>query len=66
MTIPLPIRLALHEHLVGFTLADIDNLFQAEGFAPGQPGVEVSGQRRNRVEEYYAPVNWPSSVDTGR
>ncbi len=53
------IRLAVREALVGWTLAQIDDLFQAEGFSADrsyQPG--LSGERRNFVEQFYVRIDW--------
>lgn len=51
---------------MGWVLGAIDDLFQGEGFLPGTSTTEVSGQRRARVEQYYAPVNRDSPAHTAR
>jgi len=58
-------RLAFREHLVGWTLRTISDLFDAADI----PRMEVaenqlpSGQRRSLVEQYYAGVDWSSPQD---
>lgn len=47
------------EHLVGWTLRTIDDLFMNHGFISGTlpPDRLPGGQRRNLVEEYYAAID---------
>ncbi len=58
-------RIAFREHLVGWMLGTITDLFDAADVARNELAqVNLSGQRRTLVEEYYASVDWssPSSV----
>ena len=57
-------RLAFREHLVGWTLRTISDLFDAADIARGSPEGLISGARRSLVEEYYAGVDWSSATDT--
>jgi len=66
MQISSRIRIAFREELVGWYLGAIDDLFQGEGFHPGSLTVEVSGERRSRVEQYYSEVDWSSPTDAAR
>ena len=47
------------EHLVGWTLRTIDDLFMSHGFISEDVPIDrlPGGQRRNRVEEYYAAID---------
>jgi len=56
-------RQAFREHLVGWTLRSISDLFDAADIAPVQSGTSLSGARRGLVEEYYAGVDWASPRD---
>jgi hypothetical protein len=55
-------RQVFREHLVGWTLATIRDLFDCEDILCGTlpPELIISGQRRILVEEYYAGVDWSS------
>lgn len=61
-------RLAFREHLVGWTLRTISDLFDAADV----PYVEIprdqlpSGERRSLVECYYAGVDWTSPRDVNK
>jgi len=61
-------RLAFREHLVGWTLRQISDLFDAAGV----PYTDVpddqlpSGMRRSLVECYYAGIDWTSARDVQR
>ncbi|MEX2223222.1 MAG: abortive infection family protein [Candidatus Rokuibacteriota bacterium] len=57
-------RLAFREHLVGWTLRTISDLFYATDIDRGSPETLPSGARRALVEEYYAGVDWSSGADT--
>jgi hypothetical protein len=57
-------RLAFREHLVGWTLRTISDLFDAADVARGSPEGVIGGARRALVEEYYASVDWSSAPDT--
>jgi hypothetical protein len=59
-------RRAFREHLVGWPLRAIQDLFENEGLQPGQGSPAVTGQRRSLVERYYATVNWTSPQEVGR
>ena len=56
------VRSAVREWLVGYTLAQIDRLFEDEGFVahdlpPGQ-AERIRGERRYRAEEFLSGINW--------
>jgi hypothetical protein len=53
-------RRAFREHLVGWPLRAIEDLFENEGIQPGSGSSAVTGQRRSLVERYYASVDWAS------
>jgi abortive infection Abi-like protein len=57
-------RLAFREHLVGWTLRTISDLFDAADIARGSPEGLTTGSRRALVEEYYAGVDWSAEADT--
>lgn len=61
-------RNAFREHLVGTFLGYIDDVFQGAGLERAEvpPARAPSGQRRNRVEEYYAGIDWSSPTAVGR
>lgn len=61
-------RRAFREWFVGTSLAYIDDQFSAVGIAPGEVPLESrpSGQRRARVEEHYAAIDWNRSADVHR
>lgn len=49
---------ALREQLVGWTLGQIDNVFERASLVPDEAATpNVSGQRRYRVEQFYAHLN---------
>ncbi len=58
-------RVGFREHLVGWTLRTIGDLFDAADI----PRVDIpeerlpAGERRSLVEQYYAGVDWSSSLD---
>lgn len=59
--------IALRERLVGFTLAEIDNLFASAELKPDDNATpNVNGQRRFRVEQYYAALNVNDPRDVKR
>ncbi|CCI04255.1 hypothetical protein [Microcystis aeruginosa] len=45
-------------------LRQIDDIFQMAGIQRGQPERVLSGERRSRVEEYYASIDWTDLIDT--
>src|SRR4051812_31304239 len=59
-------RNAFREHLVGWTLATIRDLFDCEDIVCGaiDSARPISGERRSLVEEYYASIDWSSVDDT--
>jgi hypothetical protein len=57
------LRLEFREFCVGLVLRQIDDIFQMADIQPGAPNRDVSGERRTRVEEYYASLNWTSLDD---
>lgn len=58
-------RTAFREHMVGYTLREISDLFESEGIVRSPMEPNLSGQRRSLVEQYYATVDWsnPSHVN---
>lgn len=56
-------RLAFREHLVGWTLGAISDLFDAADIPRGELTTNIGGQRRSLVEEYYAGVDWSAPCD---
>ena len=54
------LRLGFREICVSISLAQIDSIFYAAGFRPStvDSNLPISGQRRTRVEEYYAAIDW--------
>lgn len=60
------LRMAVREQLTSWYLGAIDDLFAGEGFQPGHTMVSVSGQRRTRVEEYYATIDWSDPAQVRR
>jgi hypothetical protein len=59
---------AFREWFVGTTLAYIDDQFSAVGIAPVDVPLEKlpGGQRRDRVEQHYAAVNWADRSQVAR
>lgn len=51
-------RIALRERLVGWTLAEITDLFEAEGLIPVPVKNELSGARRSLAAEYLESIDW--------
>lgn len=52
-------RTAFREHLVGWTLREIEILFSNEDFAPiAEAAANVVGARRSYVEQHYAGINF--------
>lgn len=57
-------RNEFREALVGFTLREIDMIFEAAHLAPrGGYQPPVSGQRRSLVEQYYANIDFSTPTD---
>lgn len=58
-------RQAFREALVGWTLSQISEMFDAADIEHGTlpPGSTIGGQRRSLVEEYYATVDWTAARD---
>ena len=54
------------EFLVGWTLREIDDEFSAAAVTRSTPRVAVTGERRSRVEEYYASLNLTDQNDARR
>ena len=54
------------EFLVGWTLRKIDDEFSAANIIRSTPVLAVSGERRSRVEEYYASLNLTDPSDIRR
>jgi hypothetical protein len=63
--ISLPFRLEFREFCVGLVLRQIDDIFQMAEIKSGiiPPDRNVSGERRRRVEEYYASIDWTNQRD---
>jgi hypothetical protein len=59
-------REAFREHLVGWTLRQIDDLFGEAGVSPGELAVAWYGERRTLVECYHAGLDWSSPGDVSR
>jgi hypothetical protein len=59
-------RLEFREFCTGLALRQIDDVFQNCGVKLGNLPENrfFSGQRRTRIEEYYASINWESVEDT--
>lgn len=66
--VSIPFRLEFREFCVGLILRQIDDIFQMAGFKPGvlPPNRNISGERRTRVEEYYAAIDWSNPEDAER
>jgi very-short-patch-repair endonuclease len=60
------LRLEFREFCVGLVLRQIDDVFQMAGIQLGTipNNRNVSGERRIRVEEYYASIDWGKTEDT--
>jgi hypothetical protein len=56
----------IREYLVGEVLRTIDDLFRAEGFEPVDHTLDIQGERRNSVEQFYAGIDWNSSEHVRR
>jgi hypothetical protein len=56
-------RNEFREVLVGFTLHEIDMIFESGGLTASAYVPPASGQRRSLVEQYYATVDFKSSND---
>jgi hypothetical protein len=59
-------RRAFREHLVGWPLGAIQDLFENEGLRPGEGSSAVTGQRRSLVARYYTTVDWTSPQEVRR
>jgi hypothetical protein len=59
-------RRAFREHLVGWPLRAIQDLFENEGIQLGRGSPAVTGQRRSLVERYYVTVDWSSPREVRR
>lgn len=59
------LRLEFREFCVGLVLRQIDDIFQMSEIERNtiSSNRNLSGQRRIRVEEYYASINWTDSED---
>lgn len=59
------LRIDFREFCVALALRQIDDIFRHSGIARGQlsPNLLISGERRTRVEEYYATLNWTLLTD---
>jgi hypothetical protein len=60
------LRLEFREFCVGLVLRQIDDIFQMAGVKPSTPNRNVRGERRTRVEEYYASLDWTSLDDASK
>ena len=61
--ISLDLRLEFREFCVGLVLRQINDIFQMAGIEPSQAKRNVGGERRSRVEEYYASIDWTDLTD---
>ena len=63
--IPLSFRLEFREFCVEFAIRQIDDIFQMAGISLGNIALDrnISGERRKRVEEYYASIDWTNERD---
>lgn len=53
------VRTAARDRMVGWTLAEITDVFHDEGFSADLTyQLDVSGERRGLVEQFYRSVNW--------
>ncbi len=66
--ISLAFRINFREFCVDLYLRQIDDVFRNAGINCGvlSPNVSISGERRTRVEEYYASIDWTSPKDAER
>lgn len=63
------LRLRFREFCVSISLSQIDSIFHGAGFIPAtkiDSTIPINGERRTRVEEYYATIDWSSISDTRR
>lgn len=61
------VRNAAREHMVGWPLGRISDVFQSHGFVPvvgSSP--QTTGARRTLVEEFYAGIDWQKQSDCGQ
>jgi nucleoside 2-deoxyribosyltransferase len=49
--------LQFREHLVGYTLREIDDLFTGEGVQKGTAPDNINGERRSLIEAFYSSIN---------
>lgn len=63
--ISLAFRLEFREFCVGLVLRQIDDIFQMAGIPIGHVSSSrnITGERRSRVEEYYASIDWTNEQD---
>jgi len=65
--IPVALRHNFREFSSSIVLRQIDDMFLSCGIQPGEVSPEtlprISGERRYRVEEYYASLDWANPVD---
>lgn len=63
--ISLAFRLEFREFCIGLVLRQIDDIFQMAGIPLGNisSNRNISGERRTRVEEYYASIDWTNEQD---
>lgn len=55
------------ELCVGLYLGQIDDMFEAAGFTPDPENARsCNGERRSRVEEFYAGIDWENPENTRR
>jgi len=61
-------RMEFRELCVGLVLRQIDDIFQMGGIKLGviPSGRNINGERRRRVEEYYASINWENENDADK
>lgn len=64
--ISLAFRLEFREFCVGLVIRQIDDIFQMAGIKSGDipSHLNINGERRRRVEEYYASIDWANQNDT--
>ena len=62
------VRTAVREAMVGTSLRQISNLFDAASVSVGKRSgpSSISGERRNLVEDYYASVDWADRESVSR